>query len=528
MEKWARDFWERRKREEEHSIDHFYVYGKRRTLLQVVATNYVGNEYYMKTDELITHSIPLHFDVLQEDDEFHIALLKTMREVAFTKDQILLGIASYSRPSLQHPQTPYQYFKKHYHELVQLLATFPPNLLYRYILLLRATKPLTGKGFGHKEKRLVGDVIESWSIPQLEYYAMRYHNALVRIANLAHPSFENSEVEKVFKYAIAKRRTKHPAPTWRLVKYQEALKAISEKNYDKALSLIAEHRLPFEMIRNSMGAKSEFHRDLFYEAVKNTIPAGALLLNLRYFINVMGTERTARLVRDVLRGGGKVTPYEIARAMFAINHEDVREALSEKFELYSNKVLDMIMPELDINKAVLCLDASGSMSFRLIRNALAIAGGMRPLLHDEIVIFDTKAGVHELWKDTKTMIAEETVNSIINAYDGGTNIQLGVETAVKVARGAGLNTIILVTDEQENVARGYEEVSEALPKDMRMIVVNPSPYPSHAVSPKDPRIIHVPAGTINNMLASLRLLQIQSLKEEEVAKYVLKLVKKKT
>ncbi len=68
------------------------------------------------------------------------------------------------------------------------------------------------------------------------------------------------------------------------------------------------------------------------------------------------------------------------------------------------------------------------------------------------------------------------------------------------------------TCEQENGAEHVGRLAKRRP-DLRIVVVNPSPYPAHAI-PLRPNVYYVPATMPDTMIATLRLVQLVRAKQK--------------
>lgn len=524
MEHWAKVFWERRKSEEKHDLSSYYVHSPRMMLVQILATGYPKNYYYMSIDELMINSIELHKQVATDDPDFHINSLLAFRNIAFIKDQVILGMMMHSLKL--------DIFRRNREKLLEILDSFPPNLLLRYVTMFKFMKGYLKKGLGTKEKRLVADTIKSWSIERAEYYAMRYPSDLYDLLNLVHPKL-SGELKNIMGYVVASKKEKR-APTDRLKAYEKAKEHFKKKEWDEALNLVIDYDLPFELIRRYVSPREySGNKQLLEYALKKTIPPNAMILNLRYLISLIGDFETSNVVR--CKGLGKTTAYDVLKAYVAIsgNNPYTENALEIKFSEAISTVRHLLLPELDIPFAVACIDASGSMIgwyykfSNLLYNSLANVATFAPVIKS-VVAFDTKAFIEpiDLSSPSKLKIAYDYLNS---KYGGGTNIDQGLFVSLEEANRLNIDTIILFTDEQENVANRPEEydAAEAVIKEgKKLIVVNPSPYPAHAVRPSK-KVIYVPAATPNAMLASLRLIQLYKLDEDQVIRYVEKLVERK-
>ena len=537
VEAWARRFWQARMQREGHGLREFYVLGPKLSLVQTLLTGFVKDRFYMAGDEVIAMSFDVHRDALLRDPGFHVDAVSYARDKANIKDQVVIGLASRSYLNAVNRLEDRRAYRDRELEVMKAL---PPNLLHRYLELMRkAGRHVVGKGLGSYEKGLLEDALLSWSPERAEYYAMRYRRDLADIVRVVHPRAEG-ELKRILGWAVARPRGRTP-PTDRLRAYEEALKALDAKDYVRALALIADYRLPFELVRARID-REEFRRQAeenpwlrsdAARAIKEAATASAAVLNARSIAEMLGDEEAAEAVRGKL-DRGRVSCFDLMRAAVAVRdrfpatYRELNEAMLRKAGEVREELL---IPGLKEPKVVVCLDASGSMfssprgrpTFRDLEfNALCMS---IPLylsgLARATVAFSEDARPEPLRVECPRD-AYSAYLSLRESYGGGTDVGRGVRAALEEALREGAEAIVLFTDEQENVASGRaaaEEVEEAVRRGVSVVVVNPSPYPAHSV-PTAPGVYHLPAATPEAMVAAARIVQAHRLNEEEASELI--------
>jgi len=513
LDDFAHDFWLKRQASEKHRLEKYFVLSPKVQLIQVVSTGFIRNTYYMRKEEIFNYSHAVHKKVAEEDTTFHFEVLKAFRQISHIKDQIILGLAVRNALEVREVWQDDQD--------LELLGTFPPHLLLRYADVLRKLKPLLGRGFGSRPKRLIRMVMAFWSNELFEQYAIRYTNALRDLIRLIHPKFLGVR-KKIAGWIVANPK-RRKAPTDRLMQYDKMLSLPPEKRIDLAVAL----RLPFNALRSlvPISALQEIPRKDVEWLLENVMTPSSVVFNFRYLYKLFGDEIPLDLINKIKYG--RVSLFDIARAFIAILDSMPKTAghIAEIFESKAGEIYKELLPGLKAPKLILVLDVSGSMFAHFgsdfVTNTLTMASPLRKLAK-KLIVFSDEPHVREL-NDLELNEIEDTYKFYRVEYSGGTNIASALEEAFKHAEEG--DVILLFSDEQENACHEGEQAIDKIRKrkDVKVIVINPSPYPSHAVDTK--RVIYIPALTPESIKATLRLLQLLGMSEKEAIEYIRKLIK---
>ena len=116
-------------------------------------------------------------------------------------------------------------------------------------------------------------------------------------------------------------------------------------------------------------------------------------------------------------------------------------------------------------------------------------------------------------------------------YNSSTDIVSGLRLALEQARSGEVNTVIVATDEQANVTTEdtteMELIRKMLDMDVKVAVLNPTPYPVHVTDIRDKRLIYVPAPNPESLTAALRLIQIRRELQHASAREIMELLANK-
>jgi len=491
-EEFARKFIERRADAEKFDMSKhsFYTHNPEQEFLSVLFTGYIQNFYYMSSAEVFSYSIPLHKEVIKKDLDFYIESLKTARELATMKDQVLIGLLLLSKHEKR-----YMFFDL----LVDLLSSFPPNQIVRkFVNTKRKNKDLFG-GFGSFEKKLINKVFEVWKEKGLlTYYFAKYRKYIQQLVNLSHIKIEKEKFEWLSN------------PT----KYQgneEYLKEIKEfYNSKKILSL--PNKTPFEIVRSSV-KKEDWKPELLKIC---DITANTIVLQATSFYSIFGDEMLPYVKRAT---GKRVTADKILKALIMAEIKDYKKLAKELAKAYAEKVKttykDLLLP-LDNARVCVVLDASGSMECGSLRGmflkSLGCIAPFSPIVNS-LILFSEKAKE----EDNNLLSTWEGLSKLMRIaearYNTGTDIGEGLSLAIEKAKQNEIDTVILVTDEQANLLRGSDTEMELIKKllDMgiQVIVINPTPYPVKITDISDKRIIYVSAPNPESLKGALRLTQLK-------------------
>ena len=511
IEQWARRFWSTRKTNEKHKLTKYYVWGPLSTLVQVTLTGMIGNYYYMDQNKLILYSVDVHKEASAKDPVFHSKTIAAARNIAHIKDQVIIGLAVENA-------LPEKIREKISTAYTDVLMTLPPNLIHRLVEIMRKTgKPLIGRGLGTWAKKKINATIESWSTGMLEHYAVKYLRQLRDIIRLTHPKTSDDLRNKIYRWIAYGGKTE--APTDTLKAYSEFMEMVGTGRYGKALETAVEHSFPFEIVRSNIPAsKLAENPALASEAVNKLITPTQLYLNIRYLMRFMDKSSISSLILR-MAGRGRSSAWDIARAYLAVKDEEIREALNKA---YSKATANIQLPGLPEISSVIVYDLSGSME-NLYAKAVAMS---LPLAETAVAFVGFSNGAHEVPFKPNDLGSIEKIRSwayMIGLFRG-TDLGAGVKLGAELAKAHGAKAVYVFTDEQENLSF-YGQAVDIIRsnRNINFVVVNATPYPTHAVPLKDENLITLPACTPETLIASYRLMQLKEAGEEEAKEYVEKI-----
>jgi len=359
--------------------------------------------------------------------------------------------------------------------------------------------------------------MNAWDIKLWEYYAMKYPKAMRDLIRLSHPKLEGM-AKSIAGFAVARSKARK-APTERLEGY---LRFLGEKDIRVRLELALEYDIPFETVRSHLPLKQlkNLSKEFLFSYFDKAMTASATILNVRYLVKLLDDEYAAQIITEKI-GKGRVSLYEMARAALAtLRHKESFNAIAKVFDKKSSDITKELLPGLKVPKLTVVVDASASMFPQYVKNTLVHLAMLRKLIK-RIIVFSDSANIEDLNISLSNL--SQLYNALKNKYDKGTNIARGLNLAMENSDQEDI--IILFSDEQENaVYEGQQAARVMKKKDIRLIVVNPSPYPNHAFSTKD--VLYVPSERPETIRALLKLLQLTNLEDEETEEYIYKLIKR--
>jgi len=482
----------------------FYIHDPEMQYLSMLLTGYITDFYYMKASEVFQLAMPLHRIILDKDPEYHLMSLRVARAYGAMKDQVILGLLMWSKHSER---------QKHKDELVDLLASFPPNQIVRKFINTKRKTPNLFGGLGTFEKKLLRAVMQRWEEQgKLPYYFAKYRRYIQQIVNIAHVKINPAE----FSYLSN--------PT----KYQgdiDYLKKISEFLRTKDI-LDLPDKAPFELVRSSI-PKENWSVEVLR---KCDITGNTVVLQACSLYQAFGDKILPYIERAVT--SPTVTADKILKAliMAAIkNYEKLAEKLAEAYaEKVKQTYKQLLLPLPEMPAICLVLDASASMDVDrlsgMFLKAISCVAPFAPLVKS-LVLFSDKANyeAEKLLENWEGLL--QLVRIAEQRYNSGTNIVAGLELTIDQAKTGEINTVIIATDEQANIVEGTREkemelIRKLLDMGIKVIVLNPTPYPAHVTDIKDKRLIYVPAPNPEAVIAALKLIQLRKELQQATAKEV--------
>ena len=492
----------------------FYVHDPEMQYLSMLLTGYITDFYYMKASEVFQLAMPLHRIILDKDPEYHLMSLRVARAYGAMKDQVILGLLMWSK----HPER-----QKHRDELVDLLASFPPNQIVRKFINTKRKTPNLFGGLGTFEKKLLQDVLKKWEEQgKLPYYFAKYRKYIQQIVNVAHVKINPAE----FSYLSN--------PT----KYQgnvDYLKRISEFLRTKDI-LDLPDKAPFELVRSNI-PKENWSPEILK---KCDITGNTVVLQACSLYEAFGDEILPYIERAI--SSPTVTADKIMKALVMAEIKSKAKLAEKLAEAYAEKVKQtykqLLLPLPEMPSICLVLDASGSMGpgelDGMFLKAVACVAPFAPLVK-KLILFSVKANC----EDEKLLASWQGILELLRIgdekYNSGTNIVAGLQLAIEQAKTGEINTVIIATDEQVNITTAetteMDLIRKLLDMGIKVIVLNPTPYPVHVTDIRDKRLIYVPAPNPEAVVAALKLIQLrkelQQASAKEIVQKLLVVIKKK-
>ena len=513
FEEFGKKFLERRARMEgfDPAKHSFFVHDPETQFISTLLTGYVTNFYYMAGEEVFKYGVTLHKSIIDKEPEFHLDAISIARRYGAMKDQVAIGLLLWSK----HPKR-----KEHFDELVELLATFPPNyLVKKFINAKRKGKHIFG-GLGVFEKALIREVINNWNERGLlEYYAAKYRWYMYDIIKLSHAFIP----EDIWEYI--KKGTRYSGNSEYLKKVAEIVKE------RKFIHTFNKPKFPFELIRANFD-KEEWTSWI----LENTDLTGNTLI-----LQAMSMYEAIPEVVDYIEKAVKsptVTADKILKASLValtkyndLDHELVQALGKAYAEKVKETYKQLLLPIDKKMKITVVLDASGSMLGGtwgcMYIKAISSVAPFSPLV-ENLILFSEDAD-HE---DPTLLSTLEGLNQLLDIayskYDSGTNIVDGLKLALETES----NVVILATDEQANIIRSnsyynteVELIKKLINEGKTVIVLNPTPYPVSVTDIKLKDVIYIRAPNPESVIASLKLEQIR--RSEKDAKELVSLLKAK-
>ena len=482
----------------------FYIHDPEMQYLSCLLTGYITDFYYMRAGEVFQLALPLHRIISGKDPEYHIESLKIAREFSAMKDQILLGLLLWTK----HPDR-----QKYKNNLIELLATFPPNQVVRKFINTKRQTNLFG-GLGSFEKKLLIAVWQKWREQgKLPYYFVKYRRYMLQIINLAHIPIEPEE----FSYLSM------PTGYNGNDKY---LKQISEFLKTKNLSDLPE-KTPFELVRANI-PKEEWTAKVLR---KCDMTGNTIVLQACSLYEASGNEIISYVKKA--NGSPTVTADKILKALIMSACKGYNDLAKELANAYAEKVKEtykqLLLPLPETPRIGLVIDASGSMYPEslggMFYKSISCIAPFAPLVKSLVLFSDDadyeQANLLESWQG---LLELRKIASVV--YNSGTDITAGLLLALEQANTGEINTVIITTDEQANITTResgteMELIRKLCDLGIKVIVLNPTPYPVKITDIKDRRIIYIPAPNPEATIAALKLIQLRKELQEATAKEII-------
>ena len=437
-------------------------------LIQTLLSNTFGNTYYATARELTKESAAIHSAALAASPTFYAKALVFARNEGFMRTQPIYGLALLSTV---HPDL----FKKVFDRVI-----LTPNDLSDFMSIL--SKFRKGQG-GRAVKRAVAKwLVKNFSADSknAEYWAIKYgadkqgSYSLKDIIRTTHPVGLRRDIVK---YLLGKEPDLSSMPQ---IEAFEALKI--GVNATARAKAITEGRLPHEVATPFAGSDK-----VVWNAIIPQMPTFALLRNLATMERHDVATSNKEYVTNKLSEGGaikkaKILPFRFYEAFKKVKSGWLQDVLRSGLEASFESI-----PNFSGSTAVL-LDISGSMMSFLSTAALFGVCAARKGDDNVLVTFDTAAYPVKVSKlDSILTQAEALVTK--GSTDTSAPIQYLIKNNIKVSN------LLMITDEQQNsgspMFKTYLKYKEHVNRNVKLFIVDVSPYTSGASTPKSDDIYYL-------------------------------------
>jgi len=316
-------------------------------------------------------------------------------------------------------------------------------------------------------------------------------------------SFPPKQVLKLLKWCVANKRAKHIIKEY-LSRIDLDYYVESDRRPLKELIFKTHAKIPSEIMDRLMNPLKSPKN---FNYIRTSIPKEQWPSDMQisaYAVLSMAKSLAERFGEDWmverLREAKYLTSDKYFNALLALSDSQLNKVTQRLTELYENSVQQSykeFLLDLPIRRVRVVIDVSASMRNYFTRVMSMISPFA--LIIDRLVLFSDRAYL----EDKERLMSVEGIKQIEkNAPFGATNVRSGINLATQ---DLGDQTILLVTDEQENIG-----TSEPIQTGNPMFLVNPTPYPSH-IPLKN--VYYLPAMNTETLGAALRFVQIMDIKK---------------
>ena len=472
-----------------------FLRGDEESLARVLTTGMMEPTFYASAHELAGEALALFAAFAEKDPRFLAQAILYARNEGLMRLAPLTALVALSAAPSEDAK---EMFRLIFPRVVRT-----PGDLQDIISLCRAKKI---RGMGKLVQRAAG----RWLGAMSEYHAIKYGAesqamSLRDIYRITRPKLAG-RANEIARYLVKSEVVEGLAQ----IAGYEAFKTEAKTYRDaptpegeaRLLSLIAEHRLPWEVVAGQVTGSADVWTAMLYQ-----MPYMALLRNLNNLLKYGVTADTEALgyITRTLADPKRVTdsrqfPFRFVSALKAIEKTDgagkaeITAALETALELsFAN------MPDLG-DRVLIANDISGSMSSRPSPKSemtmaeiagVFAAAAFRKAARGEIVSFDTTAHPRDVHRDQPLA----KIAKAVSASGGGTSLSAPLEYAFG-GKGKGArryDVAVFITDSESWVdhltkSRGaldlIREYKQRVNSELRVFFLQLMPY-KHAVVPPD-------------------------------------------
>ena len=392
--------------------------------------------------------------------------------------------------------------------IADLLYEYPITKIELYIDLARKLRDEFGWSWGRKKKGAIAYVLNSKLPHWHELQAVKYRSSFRNVLRVVHPKPERVDVEKVWKWVVGKGEP----PTDFI---EVADKVMHGKlSGDEAVSEALRVGLPWEVIRSHIKLDN-IDPDLLHEVGIKLWSGNDVTTQFITLLRRVGKDKAL----DVVRRKKDVVPLaQVSKTIVGVLSSsryprEEREAVKELEKVFSDRFAEVrktIIEPVGKRRAVALIDASASMYGNRM---YAVSRMLAPMYKaiDRFFIFN------DSYPDFVREVTIGDIEDVVGLQalpSGGTPLWEAIEKVAPEARKEDA-VLLIFTDEQENVSNtSPQEVEKAL-KDVPTVVINPTPYPTDFIPKENVNVVGLAGADINAVLAGLRIIKINKIKQTE-------------
>lgn len=431
-----------------------YTSSDREAVLSYLMTGGFGSTFYVDAATHAKRARDLFARAAQTDTEYLAKAAVYARTKGYMRSMPILALSYLSlAPEKKYFQSAFGY----------IIVT--PGDLADFMALTRGEDRVRGSS------RTVRRTVGAWLDTLTPYHVIKYGSenqkmSLRDIYRLAHPQLTTAEAKAIATYVVKGTvSTDLPAQLKGYVDFKGASDTV-----ENLLSMVAEHRLPWEVVTGQLGGGDSAEKTLVWTEMSKQMPYMAMLRNLNNFAkngvldNGAERKRILNTISDPERvKTGKQFPFRYISAIRAFEAADNNTSADMKYQVTGalRSALNTSVSNMpNLGKTLVALDVSGSMS------SATIGGGNRYSKPGSVSAADIGsvfAAAVYLGSENPTIMTFDTsvldvtpmlnkdmdVYSIarsINRQGGGTSLSEPITAAL--TRAERYDTMLFITDSE--------------------------------------------------------------------------------